>query len=158
VVYLVDKGGVRALSGSADDDLLGAAIEVLGRVVAAGEDAGGLDDDVRADVAPGDLGRIALGEGLYLAVADAQYVAVKLDVLGPDPVHRITLEQERQPIHRREVVRRHDLDVFATVLDRRLGDHHPDPAEPIYPYSYGHSFLRSPSLATLFIVTQSPGI
>src|SRR5918998_1241584 len=129
---------------------------VLGRVVAAGEDAGRLDDDVRANVAPGYLGRVALGEGFYLTVADTQYVAVELDVLGPDSVHRVALEQERQPVHRRKVVRCHDLDV--AVLDRRLRDHHPDPAKPVYSYSYGHSFLRSPSLATLSIVTQSSGI
>src|ERR687894_2575530 len=48
------------------------------------------------------------GEGLYLAVADVQDIAVELDVLGPEHMHRVTLEQERQPVHRREVTHHHD--------------------------------------------------
>jgi hypothetical protein len=41
---------------------------------------------------------------------DAQDIAVELDVLRPEHMHRVTLEQERQPVHRREVTHHHDLD------------------------------------------------
>src|SRR4028119_486152 len=61
VVYLEDEGGVDVLGGGGDRYLLGAALEVLGGTVAAGEDAGGLHDNVGAARAPGALGRGAGG-------------------------------------------------------------------------------------------------
>ena len=46
---------VLALGRRGDDDLLRAAVEVLGGVLAVGEEAGRLDDDVDAEVAPRQL-------------------------------------------------------------------------------------------------------
>ena len=140
VVDLVHERGVHALARGRDDDLLRPALDVGRGAVAAGEDARGIDDDVGADVAPGDLGRVALGEGFDLVVANVQHVAVVGNVLGPDPVRRIVLEKVCQTIKRHQVVRRHHLDV-ATV-HRGLGEQHPDPAETVYAYSYCHSTLH----------------
>jgi hypothetical protein len=139
VVDLVDEGGVHVLGGGRDDDLFGAAFYVRRGLLAVGEHAGGLDDYVGAHVAPGDGARIALGEGLYLTVPDAQDVAVELHVLVPDTVGGVTLEKERQALHRHQVVDRHDLDVVVAALYRRLGGQHPDATETVYTYSYGHS-------------------
>src|ERR671912_283375 len=114
----------------------------MGRsAVAARKDARRFDHYVGADVAPGYLGRVPLCEGLDLMVAHVQDVAVKRNVLGPDSVGRVVLEKVSQAIERHQVVRRHDLDV-ATV-HRCFGEQHPDPAETIYAYSYGHSSLHS---------------
>ena len=56
------------------------AVEVLGGVVAVGEEAGRLDDDVDAEVAPRQRGGVALGEHLeLLAVDDAGRRRVDLD-------------------------------------------------------------------------------
>src|SRR5918999_4242386 len=74
-------------------------------------------------------------------VAHVQDVAVVGDVLVPDSVGRVMLEKVRQAVERHQVVRRHNLDI-ATV-HRGLGEQHPDPAESIYAYSYGHSSLLS---------------
>jgi hypothetical protein len=70
VVDLVHERGIHALARGGDDDLLGPAIDVGRCPITAGKDARGIHDDVGAHVAPGDLGRISLGEGLYLVVAD----------------------------------------------------------------------------------------
>src|SRR5918995_243987 len=114
----------------------------MGRsAVAARKDARRFDHDVGADVAPGYLGRVPLGEGLDLMVSHVQDVAVEGDVLGPDPVGRVVLEKVRQAIEGHQIVRRYDLDV-ATV-HRGFSEQHPDPAETIYSYSYGHSTLLS---------------
>ena len=145
VVDFIDERGVYALAGGGDDDLLGAAFEVGRGPVAAGEHARGLHDDIGADVAPGDLSRVALGEGLDLVVAHVQHVAVVGDVLVPDPVCRVVLEQVRQGPEGHQVVGGHHLDVAPP--HGRLGDQHPDPAETVYPYPYGHVFSFS-TLAT----------
>jgi hypothetical protein len=121
VVDLEDERGVDVLGRSGDHHLLRAALEVSRGLLAVGEDAGGLDDDVGADVAPGDLRGVALGEGLDLAVAYPQDVAVERDVLGPDAVGGVALEEEREALHRHQVVYGDDLDVVVAALHRRLG-------------------------------------
>src|SRR5829696_2983466 len=158
VVDLVDEGGVHILGGGGDDHLLRAALGVGGGLLTVGEDTGGLDDNIGAHVAPGDLGRIPLGEGLYLAVPDAQDVAVELNVLGPDAVGRIALEEERQTFHRHQVVYRDDLDVVVAALYSRLGGEHPYTTETVYAYPYGHSVLLSLACAVVLIVPKKPGV
>jgi hypothetical protein len=76
-----------------DDDLLGAAVDVglgLGRV---GEEAGGLDDDVGADLAPVELGRVALGEDRIDLPSDGDRVVVVGDVAVEAAEDRVVLEQ-----------------------------------------------------------------
>ena len=63
-------GHVGLLGRGGDDHLLGARLEVLGGVVAGGEEAGRLDHDVDAEVAPGQRRRVALGEHLDLVAVD----------------------------------------------------------------------------------------
>jgi hypothetical protein len=52
---------VLALGRRGDDDLLGPCLQVLGRVLTSGEEAGRLEDDVDAEVGPRQVGRVALG-------------------------------------------------------------------------------------------------
>ena len=74
-----DGRDVVAGGGSRDDDLLGAGGDVLARVVGLGEAAGRLDDDVDAQLAPGEVGGVALGEDLDRLAVDDDVVAVELD-------------------------------------------------------------------------------
>ena len=77
-----------------------------------GEEAGGLDDDVDAQVAPGQLVRAALGERLDLLLADDDgVVAVERDVVRQAAQDRVVLEQVGQGRVVGQVVDRHDLDV-----------------------------------------------
>ena len=82
VHLLVDAeadGDVRALGGRRDDDLLGAGLEVLGGGGALGEAAGGLDDDVGAELAPRQLGGVGLGGDADALAVDDERVLFDLD-------------------------------------------------------------------------------
>ena len=83
------------------------------RLGGVGEEAGGLDDDVDAEVAPRQRGRVLLDlEGLDLGVADDDdVVALEADVLGVAAQDRVVLQQVRQAGVVGEVVDRDDLDV-----------------------------------------------
>ena len=74
-----DEGRVVARGGGGDDDLLGAGGDVLPGVLRLGEAAGRLDDDVDAEVAPGEVGGVALFEDLDGLAVDDDVVAVELD-------------------------------------------------------------------------------
>src|SRR5829696_1718912 len=86
-------------------------------------------------------------------VTHVQDVAIVGNVLVPDSVGRVVLEKVSQAIERHQVVRRHDLDV-ATV-HRGLGEQHPDTAETIYAYSYGHSSLLSLACHTILFARKA---
>jgi hypothetical protein len=73
---------VLALGRRGDDDLLRAAVEVLGGVLAVGEATGRLDDHVDAEVAPRQVRRVRLGEHLQLVAVDDEAVSGLLDVPG----------------------------------------------------------------------------
>ena len=65
-------GRVRLGRRRGDDHLLGARVEVLGGVGALGEEAGRLDHDVDAEVAPRQRRRVALGQHLDVAAVDGE--------------------------------------------------------------------------------------
>ena len=72
--------------------LLGAALEVGAGLLLGGEDAGRLDDVVRASLAPRDLGRVALLEDLDLLAVDHEVAALDRDVALEQAVRRVVLE------------------------------------------------------------------
>ena len=81
-VGVVDAHHERAVGAGGrgrDDDERGAGVEVGGGLVAGGEEAGRLDDEVDAEVAPRQLGRVADREHLQLVVADLDAVLGRLD-------------------------------------------------------------------------------
>ena len=59
---------------------LRAGVDVLARVGGLGEEAGRLDDDVDAEVAPRQVRRVALGEDLDLLAADGDAVVGERDL------------------------------------------------------------------------------
>ena len=62
-----------------DDHLLRPGVEMLGGVVALGEQAGRLDHDVDAELAPRQIGGVTLGEHLDLGPVDGEGVVADLD-------------------------------------------------------------------------------
>ena len=84
-----------------DDHLLRPGLEVLGGVVALGEQAGRLDHDVDAEVAPGQVGRIALGEHLDLGAVDGDRAVAGLDLAREAAEDRVVLEQVGERRRRR---------------------------------------------------------
>ena len=115
VVVLVidahDDRDVLVLRRSGDDDLLRAGRDVALGLLGVGEVARRLDDDVGADLGPGQVGRVALGEhGDRLAVDDDGAVA-RLHG-GVEPTEdRVVLRQVRQGLGVRQVVDADDFDV-----------------------------------------------
>ena len=112
-----------------------------------GEQAGGFDDDVDAEVAPRQRGRSFPDlKSLDLGVADDDRVlAFEADVLGKPAQDRVKFEQMRQRGVVGEVVDRDDLDVRALALGllSRQGpvEIAPDSAEAVNAYPDGHLSL-----------------
>ena len=77
-----------------------------------GEDAGPLDHDVDAQLAPGALGRVADGDGLDLLAVDDQVLVVVLDRAGKAAVGAVVLQQRGQHLVVGQVV---DGDHFELV-------------------------------------------
>ena len=113
-----------------DDHLLRARVEVLLRVVALGEEAGRLDHDVHADVAPRQVGRVALLEDLDLLAVDGDRAATLGDLAGEPAQDRVVLQEvgERRVVG--DVVDRDDVDVRVRLV-RRPEEVAPDPPEAV---------------------------
>ena len=97
---------------------------------ALGEDAGGLEDDVDAEVLPRQVRRILLGEDLDLAAIDDDRPVAGLDLAVVPPVRRVVLEQQGVHLGVDQVVHRHDFDVGG-ALDHGLEGLAADAAEPV---------------------------
>ena len=132
-----DDRDVLALGRGADDDLLRAGVEVRAGLRGVGEEAGALEDDVDAEVAPRQVGRIPLGEDLDLAAVDDDRRVAGPNVAGVRAVGRVVLEQERVHLGVDEVVDGDDLDVRG-ALDERLERLPTDPAEAVDADAGGH--------------------
>ena len=95
VQALVDAhhdGDVLVRGRGGDQDLLGAGVDVLLRSGGLGEEAGGLDDDVDAELAPGQVGGIALGEDLDDVAVDDDVAVLDLNGFGQAAADGVVLE------------------------------------------------------------------
>src|SRR5207247_8101449 len=120
-----------------------ARLEVLLRALALREEAGGLDHDVDAEIAPGQARGIALGQDLELAPGDGDAPLARTDVLAEGAQDRVVLEQMRHRLRVTKIVRGDDLEVIPT-LEVRPKKVPPDPPEPVDPNPSSHQ--PSPSL------------
>ena len=132
VVDAEHDGEVGVGRGRGDDDLARAGLEVLLGALALREEAGRLDDDVDAEVAPWQIRRIALGEKLDLVTADGDRAVAELDGDAEVPEHRVVLEEMGHRLRVAEVVRRDDLEVAAAV-EVRAREVAADAAEAVDP-------------------------
>ena len=109
--------------------MLGAGLDMALGLVLGQEQAGGLDDVLRADFLPGQVGGVTLGvHGNHVAVHDDGIIAG--GHLGIDPaVHGVILQHIGQVIGGTQVVDAHDLDLG--VLQAAAQDHAADAAKTI---------------------------
>ena len=131
VVDAVDEHRGRVLGRSGHDDLLGASRDVSASLGVLEKEAGGLDDDFSADVAPSESGRILLGREADLLAVNDEVVAVNSDIVLEDAVDGVVLKHVREVIGIEEVVDADHFDVVREVLDRSTEHHATDTAEPI---------------------------
>ena len=89
MVHAVDEHRGVVLGGSRLHNLLGTRLDVLLAGVLGQEEARGLDDDVGADFAPLQVGRILLGRQADLLAIDDQLVAVDGDVALEVAMHGV---------------------------------------------------------------------
>ena len=123
-----EHGGV-VLGGGGHDHMLGAGLDVALGLVLGQEQAGGLDDVLRADLLPGQVGGVTLGVHRdHMAVHNDGVIAG--GHLGIDPaVHGVVLQHIGQVIGGTQVVDAHDLDLG--VLQAAAQDHAADAAKTI---------------------------
>ena len=143
VVDTHDEGAVLVGGRGRDDDLLGATVDVGVRLGGVGEEAGRLDDDVGAHVAPGDVGGVLLGEDLDGGATDGDRVLREGDVVGEHAEHRVVLEQVGDALVVHQVVGGDDFDVGTGRLDGPE-EVAADAAEAVDPYANGHGMCCLP--------------
>ncbi len=125
-----DDRRVLARGGSGDQDLLRATRDVLLGVIRLREAAGGLDDDVDAEVAPGQVRGVALGEHGDALAANRDRVTVVRDLFAQLSADGVVLEEVREGLVVGEIVHRHDLEV-RTLRECRAEVVASDPAEAV---------------------------
>jgi hypothetical protein len=140
VLVVVDTehdGEVFTLGRSRDDDLLGAAVHVRLGLARVGEQTGRLDHHVGAEVAPGQLARVALFEHLEGLAPDGDVVGRGLHLVAETAQDAVVLEQVRQRGVVGEVIDGNDFDVGAL---RQSGTEEvaADPAEAVDTNPDGH--------------------
>ena len=137
VVDADDEGGVGFLRGGGDDHPRGARFDVHGGLVAVGEDAGGFDHHVDAEVAPGQGLGIALGQDLEGVGAHGDAVAGDLDLFVELAVGGVVLQQVGVDLRRGEVVHRHQVDIGSRPPGRPV-EVAPDAPEAVDAHAYRH--------------------
>ena len=151
LVHAQDDGGdAVAGGGRRHDDLASPGLQVTAGVGGLGEPAGGLHDDLRAEISPGQAGRVALLEHPDDLVADGDGVVAGPDADAEPPGHRVVGQQVGQHGRAGQVVDRDDLQGRALVQGRAQ-EVAADPSESVDPDS-GRHCVRSCSLAPVFVV------
>jgi hypothetical protein len=120
VVDAHDDGDVLVLRRRRDDHLLGAVVQVHLGLVAVGEEPGGLDHDVRAQIAPRQLGGVTFGECLHGLAAHGDLVGGGLHLVRQAAQDAVVLQQVGERGVVGQVVDADDLDV------RAGGEHRPE--------------------------------
>ena len=116
-VDAIDEGCVYFLARSGDDDLLGAGLEVSLGVVAVGEAAGGLDDEVYVVLAPLELLRV-LFCGYHDAVAvNGNGLIVVSNFAIEAAQYGVVLQQVSQRAVVGQVVYCNNFEVVVTLSD-----------------------------------------
>src|SRR5690606_23963414 len=99
----------------------------------------GLHDDVDAEVAPGEVRRVPLGEDAEPVALNDEVVVLGPDVAGEAAVDGVILEQVRQRGRVREVVDGDDVEVAGAALQDGAEDEAADAPEPVDPDLDSHA-------------------
>src|SRR4029077_19450050 len=140
IVHAEDEGGIGAVGGSGDDNFFHGRAQMLLGIGAFGEEAGGFDDDVRADGGPIDFGGILHFENFEAAAIDGDGVFSIRDVVRQIAEDGVVLQEVRERLRVGDVVDGNELNVL--VVDRGAHDVATDAAEAVNAGLDGHYFLR----------------
>ena len=131
VVDTIDEHRSGILAGSGHDDLLGTSLEVCLSEFCGEEETSGLNNNVNAKGAPGDVDGILLGEDLNLVAVDDHVVALDLNVVVELAVYAVILQHVSQIVGIEKVVDTYDNDVLTKILNCCTENHTSDAAETI---------------------------
>ena len=131
VVHTVDEHRGRVLRRSGHDDFLRAGGDVLLRKLFGQEEAGGLDDDFRADFVPLQISRALLGGQADLLAVDDQHIALDRDLRVEFAVNRVILQHVGEVVRIEQVVDPDNFDVIAEILDCGAENHPTDTTETV---------------------------
>src|SRR3981081_201401 len=129
-----DDGDVLVGRGGGDDDFFYGAAEVGFCLLRIGEEAGGFDDDLRADGGPVELGGVALGEDLDLLAVDGDEVGAVGYLVREIAEDGVVFEEVGQGGGGGEVVYGYEFDVW--VADSAAEDVASNAAEAVNAYLY----------------------
>ena len=141
VVHAEDKGGVGTVRGCGDDDFLHGRAQMLLGIRAPGEQAGGFNNDFRANRSPVELRRVLRAEYPegFAVYRDAVFRVGHL--MRQIAEHGIVFQQMRERFGVRDVVHRDELNIL--VVDRRPHDVASNTAEAVNADLDGHAVLRT---------------
>ena len=137
VVHAHDEGAVDVLTGSGEDNLLSASLDVCLCLAAFGEETGGLEDYVNAQVLPGEVLGVTLSEDLDFLAVNNQCAFLDLNLCVEATHDRVVLEQVCQGLNIGEVVDCDDLEADALGLSC-AEEGAADAAEAVDCYAYSH--------------------
>ena len=123
------------------------------------EQARGLDHHVGADIAPLEVGGVALLRQADLLAVDDEGAALDADLAALEvAVHRVVLEHVGEVVGLQKVVDADDLDVGGEVLDGGAKDVAADAAEAVDTHFDGHesSRMRRPARAAAAVWPPTP--
>ena len=129
VVHAHDDGDVFALGRARDDDLLGTSVDMPGSKFARLEDAGGFNNDVDAELAPGQVLGIALAEHLGGMAIGHKAVFGNLDRVKCAAVDGIVFQQMGHRGNVAQVVNRNNIELG--IVRHRAIDETTDTAKAV---------------------------
>ncbi len=141
VVDADHERGIDAFGRGRDDNAGRTTVDVGGSGVTLGEETGRLDDDVDAEVAPGEIGGVALRQHLQDVAVHRDATVDGLDRAREGAADRVALEQVGHRLQRAEVVDRDEVDVDTSQL-RRPEEVAADPPEAVDTHTNAHCSPR----------------
>ena len=112
---------------------------MAGSLLGIGEESRGLDDQLDPEIAPRNLGRVALGEDLDGPTVDNDVAVGGFDGTGIASVVGVVLEEVGVGLGVREIVDGYDFELVGMSLEYGAGDLPSDPAEAVNADPGGHS-------------------
>ena len=142
VIYTHDKSAINiALSRGRDNDLLGATLQVSASRITVYEEAGGFNHDVSTQLAPIQVGGVALGHGGEgLAVNGDRGVVIR-NFFAQTTGYRVVLQQVSQGVVVGQIIHADDFDIGA-LLQSSAEEVAANAAKTIDTYANGHCFLH----------------
>ncbi len=134
---------VHVLGRGADEHLLRAGIDVRLGLVAIGEEAGRLEDDLNAEIGPGKLGGVLLSVDQDLLTVNDDVLLLEADLTRIAAVVGVVLQEMGKRFRIGEIVDRHHLELTGVALLDCLEDLAANPPKTVNTNSNCHSSTSS---------------